>query len=45
MESVEMEVEMEEDPYAWEDDSHITCKDCPPEECTGHCMSCSYRPY
>ena len=20
------------------------CKDCPPDECTGHCMSCWYRP-
>ena len=26
------------------DDSHIGCKDCPDDECTGHCMSCRYRP-
>ena len=29
---------------AWEDDSDIGCSDCPPSECTGHCMSCAYRP-
>jgi len=29
---------------AWEDDSDRGCKDCPPDECTGHCMSCYYRP-
>lgn len=28
----------------WEDDSNIGCSDCPDDECTGHCMSCSYRP-
>lgn len=21
-----------------------SCADCPPDECTGHCMSCWYRP-
>lgn len=34
-----------DDSAAWEDDSHLTCKDCPDDECTGHCMSCGYRPY
>ena len=29
---------------AWEDDSDIGCKDCPDDECTGHCFSCPYRP-
>ena len=33
----------EEDPAAWEDDSYRSCKDCPDDECTGHCMSCYYR--
>lgn len=29
---------------AWEDGSEIGCSDCPDSECTGHCMSCPYRP-
>ena len=33
-----------DDSPAWEDDSDRGCEDCPPEECTGHCMSCYYRP-
>ena len=33
-----------DDSEAWEDDSDRGCKDCPPDECTGHCMSCWYRP-
>lgn len=33
-----------DDSEAWEDDSNRGCKDCPPDECTGHCMSCYYRP-
>ena len=33
-----------DDSAAWEDDSDRGCKDCPPDECTGHCMSCYYRP-
>ena len=33
-----------DDSAAWEDDSDRGCKDCPPDECTGHCMSCFYRP-
>ena len=33
-----------DDSDAWEDDSDRGCKDCPPDECTGHCMSCWYRP-
>ena len=28
----------------WDDGSSIGCKDCPDSECTGHCMSCAYRP-
>jgi hypothetical protein len=32
-----------DDSAAWEDDSNIGCKDCPDDECTGHCMSCCYR--
>ena len=28
----------------YNDDSDRGCKDCPPDECTGHCMSCFYRP-
>ena len=28
---------------AWDDGSDIGCGDCPDDECTGHCMSCSYR--
>ena len=28
----------------WNDGSSIGCKDCPDDECTGHCMSCPYRP-
>lgn len=34
-----------DDSAMWEDDSHLNCKDCPDDECTGHCMSCGYRPY
>ena len=33
-----------DDSEAWEDDSDRGCKDCPPDECTGNCMSCYYRP-
>lgn len=33
-----------DDSEAWEDDSDRGCSDCPPSECTGHCMSCAYRP-
>ena len=32
-----------DDSAAWEDDSDRSCKDCPPDECNGHCMSCYYR--
>lgn len=32
-----------DDSEAWEDDSDRGCSDCPPSECTGHCMSCYYR--
>ena len=28
----------------YDDGSDIGCKDCPDDECTGHCMSCPYRP-
>lgn len=28
----------------WDDGSSTGCKDCPDDECTGHCMSCAYRP-
>lgn len=28
----------------YDDGSSIGCKDCPDDECTGHCMSCAYRP-
>lgn len=34
----------DDDDYGWQDDSDRGCKDCPPDECTGHCMSCYYRP-
>ena len=40
----------EEDKYdydyeeEWSDGSEIGCKDCPDDECNGHCMSCAYRP-
>lgn len=30
--------------HEWSDDSDIGCFDCPDDECTGHCTSCSYRP-
>ena len=33
-----------DDSEAWEDDSDRGCRDCPVDECTGHCMSCYYRP-
>lgn len=32
-----------EDPEDYHDDSDRGCQDCPPDECTGHCMSCYYR--
>ena len=25
------------------DAAALSCKDCPDDECTGHCMSCAYR--
>lgn len=28
----------------WDDGSSMCCNDCPDDECTGHCMSCAYRP-
>ena len=28
----------------WYDNSDIGCSDYPEDECTGHCMSCPYRP-
>ena len=39
-------IPLEEDDLIPDDDdgSEIGCKDCPDDECTGHCMSCSYRP-
>ena len=40
----ESEDEEFDDYPAWEDDSNRGCKDCPDDECTGHCMSCYYRP-
>ena len=40
----ESEDEDFDDSPAWEDDSDRGCEDCPPEECTGHCSSCYYRP-
>ena len=36
------------DDYSEPDDSdgsELSCKDCPDSECTGHCMSCMYRPF
>lgn len=27
-----------------EEDAQRGCADCPDDECTGHCMSCYYRP-
>lgn len=45
---IESETESEDgefdDSHAWEDDSNRGYKDCPDSECTGHCMSCYYRP-
>ena len=32
------------DDEGYVDDSERGCKDCPPDECNGHCMSCYYRP-
>lgn len=32
-----------EDPAGLDDNSNLGCKDCPDDECTGHCMSCYYR--
>lgn len=44
-------IRMHEDDYeesydedGYDDDSDRGCKDCPEDECTGHCMSCYYRP-
>ena len=42
--SLEQIREEEYEAEAWDDDSDRGCSDCPPEECTGHCMSCYYRP-
>lgn len=40
---IEYEEEEFDDSAAWDDDSDRSCKDCPPDECTGNCMSCWYR--
>ena len=32
-------------PEEWKDGSDISCSDCPDDECTGHCFSCSYRSF
>lgn len=43
----EIEEEYEDDfddSDAWDDGSNLGCSDCPEDECTGHCMSCAYRP-
>jgi hypothetical protein len=38
------EKETDDEPWeAWHDGSEIGCSMCPDDECTGHCMSCSYR--
>lgn len=39
-------IEMNEEYFEeeWDDGSSIGCGDCPDDECTGHCMSCPYRP-
>ena len=36
--------ELDPSDYGYDDDSDRGCSDCPPDECTGHCMSCYYRP-
>ena len=33
-----------DDDVSFEDDSDRGCSECPDDECTGHCMSCYYRP-
>ena len=35
------DMEAEHDPT--DDRIDVSCKDCPDDECTGHCMSCYYR--
>lgn len=40
----EDELYYQDHPEEWDDGSSIGCKDCPPDECIGHCMSCAYRP-
>ena len=35
------DMEAEYDPT--DDCIDVSCKDCPDDECTGHCMSCYYR--
>ena len=30
--------------WEYEKNEHRGCSDCPDDECTGHCMSCYYRP-
>ena len=29
--------------FITKDMESVSCKDCPDDECTGHCMSCCYR--
>ena len=40
---IELDIEVSSD-EEWGDDSDRGCGDCPDDECTGHCMSCYYRP-
>lgn len=44
-EHVDVQPDWDDCPEAWQDDSDRGCSDCPDDECTGHCMSCYYRPY
>ncbi len=37
--------ELHPEPMGWEEDKTdkvLTCSDCPPDDCTGHCFSCPY---
>lgn len=42
--SFETDEEPDYFPEEWDDGSSIGCGGCPEDECTGHCMSCAYRP-
>ena len=43
-EMVDSHEETDDSDWEYEKSERRGCSDCPDDECTGHCMSCYYRP-